>query len=68
MNNTIHGFYVVWHYVYIHRNDDSKFTITEIGLNRKRVFIITLNIIKLQKYYTLNIPYCGASPRIPNLK
>ena len=35
------------------------FTITEIGLNRKRVFIISLNIIKLQKCYTLNIPYCG---------
>ena len=32
-------------------------TITEIGLNRKMVFIITLNIIKLQKYYTLNIPF-----------
>ena len=43
------------------------FTITEIGLHR-RVFIITLDMIKLQKYpYTLNIHYCttGASPPYP---
>ena len=33
------------------------FTIFEIGLH-KRVFIITLDMIKLQKYpYTINIPY-----------
>ena len=44
------------------------FTITEIGLNRKRVFIITLNIIKLQKYYTLNIPYCGGFAPHPQPK
>ena len=43
------------------------FTITEIGLH-KRVFIITLDITKLQKYpYNLNIPYytVGASPLNP---
>ena len=45
------------------------FTITEIGLH-KRVFIITLDITKLQKYpYDLNILYyiVGASPLNPNL-
>ena len=57
-------FYVVWQYAYIQGRTAQTFTITKIGLH-KRVFIITLNMIKSQKYpYTLNILFrtMGASP------
>ena len=45
---------------------DQNFIITEIRLY-KRVFIITLNMIKLQKYsYTMDIPYHGGFTPVPS--